>query len=98
DEGRKIILATLRNATPIFELCPTALVYGIWDSTGPKGGLGVKFQRAVVSEIIGIDASLGVKTSSRIDPLGIRLKAGPIYEGNDGEWTTDIASARKEKN
>ncbi len=98
DEGRKISRATLRNATPLFELCPTALVYGIWDSTGPKGGLGVKFQRAVVSEIIGIDAALGVKSSSRIDPLGVQLKAGPVYEGNNGDWTLDPDQARKEKN
>lgn len=97
-EGRKIIMATLRNATPLFELCPTALVYGIWDSTGPKGGLGVKFQRAVVSEIIGINAALGVKTSSRIDPLGIQLKAGPIYQGKDGQWTADPSMARVDKN
>lgn len=98
DEGRKLSRATLRNATPLFELCPTALVFGIWDSTGPKGGLGVKFQRAIVSEIIGIDAALGVKTSSRMDPLGIQLKAGPVYQGKDGEWTTDAELARKEKN
>lgn len=97
-EGRKIIMATLRNATPLFELCPTALVYGIWDSTGPKGGLGVKFQRAVVSEIVGINAALGVKTSSRIDPLSVQLKAGPIYQGKDGQWTCDPAMARIEKN
>ncbi len=97
DEGRKIIMATLRNATPLFELCPTALVYGIWDSTGPKGGLGVKFQRAVVSEIIGVNAALGVKTSSRMDPLGIQLKAGPIYEGKEGEWTTNPDEARVDK-
>lgn len=97
DEGRKLSRATLRNATPLFELCPTALVYGVWDSTGPKGGLGFKFQRAVVSEIIGVDASLGVKTSSRMDPLGIQLKAGPVYEGKDGEWTTDPEQARIEK-
>lgn len=93
-EGKKIVMATLRNATPIFELCPTALIYGIWDSTGPKGGLGVKFQRAVVSEIIGIDAALGNKTSSRMDPLSITLKAGPVYEGKDGTWTTEATEAK----
>lgn len=97
DEGRKLSQATLRNATPLFELCPTALVFGIWDSTGPKGGLGVKFQRAMVSEIIGVDASLGVKTSSRMDPLAIQLKAGPVYEGRDGEWTLNENEARVDK-
>lgn len=97
EPGRKVSQATLRNATPLFELCPTALVYGIWDSTGPKGGLGVKFQRAVVSEIIGVDASLGVKTSSRMDPLAVQLKAGPVYEGKDGQWTADAKEARTDK-
>jgi hypothetical protein len=31
----------------------------MWDSTGPKGGLGPKFERAMVSEIVGIDAEVG---------------------------------------
>jgi len=97
DEGKKLSQATLRNATPLFELCPTALVFGIWDSTGPKGGLGVKFQRALVSEIIGVDAALGVKTSSRMDPLGVQLKAGPVYQGKDGEWTLDKDEAKMDK-
>lgn len=57
--GKKISFANLRNATPLFEICPTALLLGLWDSTGPKGGLGTKFQRALVSEIIGVDASYG---------------------------------------
>jgi CRISPR-associated protein Csb1 len=70
--GKKIDIAGLQNATPLFDVCPTALVFGLWDSTGPKGGLGAKFARAVVSEIIGYGAELGVKTSSRIDPLQIR--------------------------
>ncbi len=97
DEGKKLSQATLRNATPLLELCPTALVFGIWDSTGPKGGLGFKFQRAIVSEIIGVDAEFGVKTSSRMDPLAIQLKAGPVYEGKDGDWTLDETEARMEK-
>ncbi len=98
EEGRKIIMATLKNATPLFELCPTALVYGIWDSTGPKGGLGVKFQRAVVSEIVGVDASLGVKTSSRMDPLGIRAESATIYEHETAQWTLEESEAKKDKN
>lgn len=47
-EGRAFTNANTRNATAVFELCPTALVFGVWDSTGPKGGLGAKFQRALV--------------------------------------------------
>jgi len=96
DIGRKIDRAEARNATPLFDLCPTALLFGMWDSTGPKGGLGAKFERALVSEIVGIDAVYGVKTSSRIDPLGIQLKAGPIYAASDGAgWTLDESEARQ---
>ncbi len=99
DEGRRIGLVSLRNATPLFELCPTALLFGMWDSTGPKGGLGAKFERAIVSEIVGINAVFGVKTSSRIDPLQIMKDAGPIYASADDEgvgWTLDDSEARME--
>jgi len=95
--GKKIGTANLRNATPLYEICPTALLLGIWDSTGPKGGLGTKFQRALVSEIIGVNASYGTKTSSRIDPLAIRKDAAIIYEMAGGEWTLDAAKALQEK-
>jgi CRISPR-associated protein Csb1 len=93
NEGKRIDAASLANATAIFELCPTALVFGMWDSTGPKGGLGAKFQRAMVSEIVGIDAVFGVKTKSRIDPLRIERNAGPLYRRSDGAWTLDAAEA-----
>lgn len=42
--------STLWNATAVFELCPTALVFGMWGSPEKPGGLGVKFERAYVSE------------------------------------------------
>jgi CRISPR-associated protein Csb1 len=95
--GRAIDHVSLLNATPLFELCPTALLFGMWDSTGRKGGLGAKFERAMVSEIVGIDAVYGVKTASRIDPLGIQLKAGPLYAAKDGGWTLDASNAKIEK-
>lgn len=81
--GAKLDHASLSNATPLYEICPTALVFGIWDSTGPKGGLGAKFQRALVSEMVGINAQVGAKTSSRIDPLEIRA-AAKIVKSKDG--------------
>ena len=37
--GRSFTDATPRNAAPLFRVCPTGLVFGVWDSTGPKGGL-----------------------------------------------------------
>jgi CRISPR-associated protein Csb1 len=83
--GKSLDQASLQNATPIYKLCPTALVFGLWDSTGPKGGLGAKFQRALVSEIIGVNAEIGVKTSSRIDPLGMRA-AAKVIKKPDGSY------------
>ena len=102
DKGRLLDTADIRNATGLFGLCPTALVFGLWDSTGPRGGLGCKFQRAIVSEIVGYDAIAGVKTSSRIDPAQIMLGAGPLYERNATEddapdWTLDEGSSLIEK-
>ena len=85
--------ANLRNATALFELCPAALVFGTWDSTGSRGGLGNKFARALVSEIVGINAVAGVRTSSRLDPLAISSKV-PIYQRREGGgWTALRAEA-----
>ena len=95
--GQVLDTASLGNATGLFEVCPTALLFGLWDSTGPRGGLGAKFQRTLVSELVGVNAALGVRPSSRIDPLGIQLNAGPLYETSDGGWTLDEGSARREK-
>jgi CRISPR-associated protein Csb1 len=71
----------------------------VWDSTGPRGGLGAKFQRVLVSEIVGYDVVAGVKTASRIDPVAIERKAGPIYEAKSDstEWTSFEAEAATEK-
>jgi len=97
--GKRLRQVTAQNATALFELCPTALLLGMWDSTGPKGGLGAKFERAMVSEVIGINAVAGVRSSSRIDPLAIQLEAGPVYVAKDdfqSTWTLDAANAKTE--
>jgi len=88
------------HATAMFQYCPTALLFGVWDSTGPRGGLGAKFQRVVVSEIVGYDVVAGVKTASRIDPVAIERKAGPVYElrADASEWTSLESEAATEKN
>lgn len=95
--GRTLDTASVQNATGLFGYCPTALVFGLWDSTGPRGGMGARFPRTIVSEIIGINAVPGQRTSSRIDPLQIQIKAGPVYATADGDWTLDPARARQEK-
>ena len=90
--GRRLDTLSAGNATALFELCPTALVFGMWDSTGPRGGSGVKFARCMVSEITGLHAVQGKKTSSRIDPAQILRGAGPVYRSGGG-WTLDQAEA-----
>jgi CRISPR-associated protein Csb1 len=95
--GAALDTVSLQNATALFGYCPTALVFGMWDSTGIRGGLGVKFPRAIVSEIIGIGALPGQRTGGRLDPLQISSKAGPVYETEDRDWTLDPAKARLEK-
>ena len=97
--GRAITEANPRNASALFQYSPTSLLFGVWDSTGPKGGLGSKFQRSFVSEIIGLDAEVGVKVSSRLDPLQIeKLSDDDIiysHENPDERWTFDSKEAKK---
>ncbi len=73
EKGKRLNTVSWSNATPLFELCPTALLFGMWDSTGPKGGLGPRFERAIVSEIVGVGVEVGdLRRGVRRDPLGIR--------------------------
>ncbi len=72
EPGKRLVAAKPANATAIFELSPTALVFGCWFSTGEGGGLGAKFPRALVSEIIGVDVAPGRRAAIRVDPLNIR--------------------------
>ena len=98
DVGRAITDARPGNATDMFRFAPTALLFGQWDSTGPKGGLGSKFQRAYVSEIVGLDAQIGRKVGSRIDPLQIEKASASVYEHADRDqvWTLDEAEAARD--
>ncbi len=95
--GKAITNATTKNASPLFRHAPTVALFGGWDSTGPKGGRGSKFERAITSEIVATDIAVGVKTSSRIDPLGIEIKGTKIYRTPDNSWTLDESEALKEK-
>lgn len=94
--GSAITEATSRNAGALFRYSPHTLVFGGWDSTGPRGGRGAKYERALTSEIVATGIATGSKTSSRIDPLGIELKAGPVYESDDEPWTADSSLAVKD--
>ena len=54
EEGRRLAAAKPADATALLELSPTALLFGAWHSQGEGGGLGAKFPRALVSEIMGV--------------------------------------------
>ena len=95
--GKVLDSSDLKNATGLFKYCPHALLFGLWDSTGPRGGLGAKFQRAIVSEIVAYNCQFGVRTSSRIDPTQIVLKAGPLYDDGQGSYVTDEQHAKLDK-
>jgi CRISPR-associated protein Csb1 len=55
DLGDSLRRATPRDASAIFEVSPSALLFGAWNSTSGGGGVGARFARAIVSEIIGVD-------------------------------------------
>jgi len=96
-EGKAFTNATVKNATAVYQLCPTALIFGVWDSTGPKGGGGAKFQRALTSEIVALGASAGRKVSSRLDPLGIQANVQVFHRANDmSDWTISVDEAKKD--
>jgi CRISPR-associated protein Csb1 len=98
EPGRAITEATPRNAAALFHFSPIALLFGSWDSTGPRGGRGSKFERAMTSEIVAFGVEYGVKTSSRLDPLGIE-KGSQIFTTADpdqGPWTLDADQAKKD--
>jgi len=97
DIGKELDALSSAYATPLLKYAPHCLVFGMWDSTGPRGGSGVKFPRSIVSEIVGVNAVPGVKTSSRIDPLNIRVNSGILFAGKEGGWTLDEAEATKDK-
>lgn len=99
-KGRVLDSTDLRNATGLFGLCPTALLFGLWDSAGPRGGLGAKFQRAVVSEIVGMNAQLGKTTGGKVDHLNILKSAGDLFQRHKQsdslpKWTLDKSLARE---
>ncbi|HEX8202909.1 MAG TPA: type I-U CRISPR-associated RAMP protein Csb1/Cas7u [Isosphaeraceae bacterium] len=95
-EGKRIVAARMENATALFEYCPMALIFGYWDSQAGGGVHSAKVARALVSEILGLNAVFGRRTSSRIDPLGIE-KGVVIYKSDKETWTFDEKEATKDK-
>jgi CRISPR-associated protein Csb1 len=95
--GKQLEGCSASNATPLLELCPTALLFGAWDSHGARGGLGEKFQRALVSEIIGIGFEAGKRPASRLDSVIRTTKDLPVEELPDGSWKAAAEGATNAK-
>lgn len=98
DVGRRLTDASPSDARAMLEHCPTALVFGAWDSTGPRGGAGHKFQRALVSEVVGIGFEPGTKVGSRLDPLQISAAVRLDIPKDDSDaWTVDEKGKAKNR-
>lgn len=111
--GKDIDKATPRNALALFRFSPTTLIFGGWNSTGDRGGNGPRFQRCIVSEIIGINVPVitqddkngqsttipeGKKPSSRIDPL--EIEKAEIFKSSTAksEWSlSEFSNSKKAK-
>ena len=107
--GLRLAEAKPNDATALLETSPTALIFGAWHSTGEGGGLGAKFPRCLVSEIVAVNTPVeeiadqrtgeieprtsGRRTGSRIDPLGI-LRKVEVFKGAAG-WDMDQQGAGK---
>lgn len=81
--GRALTLATERNATPLYRHAPTVLIFGGWHSHAGHPEKAPRFARCVTAEIVGLNPQQGVRTQSRIDPLGIVKNAATIYRDED---------------
>ncbi len=109
--GLRLAEAKPNDATTLLETSPTALLFGAWHSTGEGGGLGAKFPRCLVSEVIAIDTpvedgsadqrtgEIEVRTSGRRTGSRIDplgiLRRVPVFKGA-GDW--DVAKERAGKN
>jgi CRISPR-associated protein Csb1 len=110
--GERLAKAKAEDASALLEISPTALLFGAWHSTGEGGGLGAKFARCLISEIIAIDVPVeeladartgeihprtaGRRTGSRIDPLGV-LRKIDVFKGESGWSTTEAAAGKNPK-
>jgi CRISPR-associated protein Csb1 len=96
-EGEAVIKANSRDASALFAISPASLLFGSWDSTGVSGGLGEKYTRCVVSELVAVNAEQATREGFRIDPLNIAKGTSPkdiLQRQPDEMWSKLKASGK----
>jgi len=77
DIGQRLAKAKAADASALLETSPTALLFGAWHSTGQGGGLGAKFARCLVSEVVAIDVPVDTTSNNtgrlRLDENGAEV-------------------------
>lgn len=63
DIGQRLAKAKAEDASALLEVSPSALLFGAWHSTGEGGGLGAKFARCLVSEVVAVDVPVEYQES-----------------------------------
>lgn len=110
DVGQRLAKAKAEDASALLEISPTALLFGAWHSTGQGGGLGAKFARSLVSEIVAVNVpvedvvvnprtgEIDVRTSGRRTSSRIDplgvLRKVKVFRGAD-DWSTMKEAAGK---
>ena len=99
DIGKALAESNPRNATEVFGYCPSSLLFGVWHSTGEGGGKGVKYPRALASEIVAYGAKEATHSALRDDPLGIEIEPFQNLRKKDSdfkEWSNKNAGKKNE--
>jgi CRISPR-associated protein Csb1 len=88
--------ANIWNATPIYRLAPHALVFGLWGSPKKPGGLGAKFERTIVTEIVAVDTlRVDGREGFRLDPCGAS-KDVKVVAKKDGSFDVVSGAGKKD--
>ena len=93
--GLRLAEAKAGDATALLETSPTALLFGAWHSTGEGGGLGAKFPRCLVSEIVGVDVPVEVAglRHATLKVAGGEIEVDWLSEGGRDSAQIDVRTA-----